>query len=60
MRLQVARINIEGIKPSQLANAGLLVATLKSRGQVVIDVNMVVQVQRSGDTLQRVIFNPLD
>ena len=55
-------INVDGIKPSRLTNAGLLTATLKSGKESVIDVNMVVQVSQEakGAPLVRCIFNPLD
>lgn len=58
---KVDEVNVGGIKPSRLTNAGLLTATLKSGTDDVIDVNMVVQVASDrGGPLTRCIFNPLD
>lgn len=59
---QVDRIDVSGIKPSFLANSGLLIATLVSEGQEVIDVKLVVQVSQEakGGTFTRNIFNPLE
>lgn len=57
---QVDRIDVGGIAPSTLSNAGLLVATLVTRsGAEVLDVNAVVQVAREGDAFSRCILDPL-
>lgn len=61
MRFAVAAIDVSGIKPSSLANAGLLIASLRDgAGAEIIDVNFVVQVSKSGDGFERCIFNPLE
>ena len=60
VRFSVDQIDVSAIKPSQLGNAGILSASLRSRDVDVIDVNMVVQVARKGDEFMRAIFNPLE
>ena len=60
MYSQAPQIDVSGIKPSNLTNAGLLIATLMSQGQEVIEVKLVVQVSKSGEDFMRVIFNPLE
>jgi hypothetical protein len=58
---EVGAIDIAGIEPSVLTNAGLLIATLCSAvGGEVMDLNMVVQVQQAGDEFTRLIYNPLE
>ena len=59
---EVDRINVDGIKPSRLANSGLLIATLCAGGTEVIDVKLVVQVsqEEKDGGLTRCIFNPLE
>ena len=56
----MASIDVSGIKPSILTNAGLLIATLCSGGREVMDLNMVVQVQQTGSDFVRLIYNPLE
>lgn len=71
----VDSVNVSGIRPSRLANVGLLSATLTTReGEEVLTINMVVQVAKTdsdakfgGKTASdeeqrftRCIFNPLD
>lgn len=55
------RIPVDGIAPSELANCGLLTATLvDARDRDVVAVNMVVQVtQAPGGKLSRMIYSPL-
>ena len=57
----IDRIPVEGIAPSELANCGLLTATLyDARGADLVSVNMVVQVtQAPGGKLHRMIYSPL-
>ena len=43
----VPRIDVSGIKPGSLTNAGLLTASLRADGREVMDLNMVVQVTKS-------------
>ena len=59
---QVDRIDVSGIKPSRLANAGLLIATLFSEDTEIIEVKLVVQVsqEEKGGSFTRCIFNPLE
>ena len=57
---QASHIDVSGIKQSNLTNAGLLIATLVSQGEEVIDIKLVVQVTKNGDDFVRIIFNPLD
>ena len=46
----VDSVNVSGIRPSRLANVGLLSATLTTRqGKEVLTINMVVQVAKSED-----------
>eukprot|EP00742_Colponemidia_sp_Colp-10_P002291 GILJ01002445.1.p2 GENE.GILJ01002445.1~~GILJ01002445.1.p2 ORF type:complete len:174 (+),score=29.16 GILJ01002445.1:1711-2232(+) len=59
-RFSVPGIDVGGISSDVLANAGLLVATLKDGQEEVIGVNMVTQVSKQGNELIRVIFNPLE
>ena len=40
MYWQAPQIDVSGIKPSNLTNAGLLIATLMSQGQEVIEVKL--------------------
>ncbi|RHY93297.1 hypothetical protein DYB37_000548 [Aphanomyces astaci] len=58
--VQVPQINVASIKPSNLANCGLLIASFKTRANDIMDLKMVVQVSKQGDTLQRIIYNPLE
>lgn len=53
-------VDVSGIKPSRLANAGLLTASLTSDGTEVMDLNMVVQVTKEGDEFVRTVYNPLE
>ena len=57
---QVDHIDVSTIKPSNLSNAGLLIATLKSEGREIIDIKMVVQVSQDGGNFTRKIYNPLE
>lgn len=68
---QVSAVDVSSVRPSRLANVGLLVATLRSGATDIADINMVVQVSKEGgDTVSdddgasarflRRIFNPLD
>jgi len=61
---QVDSIDVSGIKPSRLANVGLLSARMTQGVEGVrshvIDINMVVQVSEEGGKYIRCIFNPLD
>ena len=69
----VEKIDISGIRPSRLANVGLLSAILSSdSGEEIITINMVVQVTKSTDaadegkaggdtpTFVRCVYNPLE
>jgi hypothetical protein len=70
----VDAINVSGIRPSRLANVGLLSATLNTKNEEeVLTINMVVQVAKSDDSggggkkssddkqsFTRCIFNPLE
>ena len=47
-------------KPSVLANAGLLLATLYDGEEEVIQISMLTQVEKAGEALVRTIFSPLD
>ncbi|EQC26498.1 hypothetical protein SDRG_15676 [Saprolegnia diclina VS20] len=54
-------IDVSDIKPSNLANCGLLSATFKSKdGDAIMDLKMVVQVSKQGESMQRIIYNPLE
>lgn len=57
---QVDHVDVSRIKPSNLSNAGLLIATLISEGREIIDIKMVVQVSQDGESFIRVIYNPLE
>ncbi|ETV68464.1 hypothetical protein H257_15623 [Aphanomyces astaci] len=59
-QFSVPQINVASIKPSNLANCGLLIASFKTRANDIMDLKMVVQVSKQGDTLQRIIYNPLE
>ena len=65
MHFEVDAVDVSGIKRSKLCNAGLLTASLSDAGgaggarRELLDVKMVVQVQKSGSDLTRMIFNPL-
>ncbi|OQR83497.1 hypothetical protein ACHHYP_14638 [Achlya hypogyna] len=60
-QFSVAHIDVSGIKPSNLANCGLLSATFKTEaGDDIMDLKMVVQVSKQGDSMQRIIYNPLE
>ena len=64
------KVDISGIRPSRLANVGLLSAVLLSdAGSEIITINMVVQVTKSGadegksgdgPSFTRCVFNPLE
>lgn len=61
----VDSIDVSGIKPSALSNAGLLIASLSGESSSgdrveIIDVNLVVQVSKDGDDFVRCVFNPLE
>lgn len=53
---------MSGVRPSALANAGLLSATLIADGVELLDVNMVVQVSREekDGSFMRCILSPLE
>ncbi|ETW00367.1 hypothetical protein H310_07012 [Aphanomyces invadans] len=59
-QFSVPQINVASIKPSNLANCGLLTASFKTRTSDIMDLKMVVQVSKQGDSLQRIIYNPLE
>ncbi|KDO32234.1 hypothetical protein SPRG_02712 [Saprolegnia parasitica CBS 223.65] len=60
-QFSVSHIDVSGIKPSNLANCGLLSATFKSEdGDDILDLKMVVQVSKQGESMQRIIYNPLE
>ncbi|CAN0011163.1 unnamed protein product, partial [Phaeothamnion confervicola] len=52
-------INVTGIKPCTLANAGLLTATLCVGDREVADVNLVVMVAKKAGAFVRCIYSPL-
>jgi hypothetical protein len=58
--MQVARIDVAGIEPSQLANCGLLIASFKHDRGEIMDIKMVVQVSHQRGGLQRIVYNPLE
>mmetsp|Transcript_34435 Transcript_34435/g.82201 ORF Transcript_34435/g.82201 Transcript_34435/m.82201 type:complete len:156 (-) Transcript_34435:27-494(-) len=61
MAFAVDSIDVSGIKPSALANAGLLIASLRDGdGTEIIDINLVVQVSKTDEGFERCIFNPLE
>ncbi|KAG5189951.1 hypothetical protein JKP88DRAFT_232810 [Tribonema minus] len=64
VHFSVPSIDVTGVKPCTLANMGLMVASLTGRqggGRVdVVDVNMVVQVEKRGQELVRCIYSPLE
>eukprot|EP01039_Chlorochromonas_danica_P009759 gene9759-10793_t len=60
MHFEVAKVDVEGIAPSALTNAGLLMAKFVVDGEEVCSVNMVVQVCEKGERILREILSPLD
>ena len=60
MAFSIASIDISGIPPSSLANAGLLIAEFIVGKETVAAVNMVVHVRKDGDTIVREILSPLE
>ncbi|CAK4068358.1 unnamed protein product [Aphanomyces euteiches] len=59
-QFSVPQINVDPIKPSNLANCGLLIASFKNDEGDIMDLKMVVQVSKQGDSYQRIIYNPLE
>ena len=59
-QFSAAEIDVSKVRPSELSNAGLLIASLVCDGRELMDLNMVVQVQQQGGELFRMIYNPLD
>ena len=59
-QFSVARIDVAGIEPSQLANCGLLIASFKHDDGEIMDIKMVVQVSPQRGGLQRIVYNPLE
>jgi hypothetical protein len=59
--MQTDRIDVSAIKPSALTNAGLLISTLTSNGEELMDLKLVVQVLKNdkGDFV-RCVYSPLD
>lgn len=53
-------IDVSHVKASALTNCGLLIATLKQDEEDIMQIKMVIQVTKQGETLQRHIFNPLE
>jgi len=60
MEFECATIDVAGIRPGALTNAGLLGAVLMHRGEEVLTVNCVVDVKNVDGTIRRVIYNPLE
>jgi len=60
MQIQVAGINVTGLKASVLCNVGLLELFLKEGSADVVQINMVTQVTKKDDQFMKEIFNPLE
>lgn len=61
LHVQTDRVDVSGVKPGVLSNAGLLMCCLLANGgQEVATVNMVVQVKKEGGVYMREIISPLD
>ena len=58
---QTDQVDVSGVKPGVLSNAGLLMCRLLCGDRYeVATVNMVVQVKKEGDCYMREIISPLD
>jgi hypothetical protein len=58
---KVPRIDLSGLEESELVNVGLLLATLFNGEEEILQISMMVEVERLVDgTLQRTVLNPLE
>lgn len=60
VEFRVDMIDVSGIPPSSLANAGLLIAEMRIDGREIAAVNLVVNVRKQGDKIVREILSPLE